>query len=76
MDSYSIVFNEWNYFGVPVTCTGMTLGQRYSLRLPIVFDVISSDVHCEKEDGTSPITAYESASTTECTYTWKDSGSD
>ena len=42
----------------------------------VFFDVISSDVHCEKEDGTSPITAYESASTTECTYTWKDSGSD
>lgn len=46
------------------------------VEVAIVFDVISSDVHCEKEDGTSPITAYESASTTECTYTWKDSGSD
>lgn len=54
----------------------MSLGQSYSLRSFCVSTVTSSEVHCEKEDGTNPFESIDTASTTTCTYIWKDSSND
>lgn len=31
LEEYSVVFNEWVYFGKSVECTNMELGKKYSI---------------------------------------------